>query len=423
MSWLWWTILLVAGVAALELGLKALVQSLRSEFQWLTTKADIAPKMDEALVEKYISGSFDPDLGWVRKPGTGGVDQTENGPAAFTVDKHGARMSPGPENIQPSVAVFGDSYAFCRLVTDEQTWPHQLGQLLKKKTVNFGVGNYGLDQACIRMERELARASYDVVVMCVVPETMSRIHSYWKHYFEYGNILAFKPRYTLEGERLVHHGPAVSKPEDFQTYQQRLKEIQNLDGFYRSKFHKDILCFPYSWKLIRRWWRHIPIIWHLILGRATGQRDAAAKRAFDVVLRNNARETARLYASEAARLLLSGLARNFMKIARSANAEPMLVIVPQPVDLQRRWNGNNDYGEFFEQLAKDIPVIDMTEKFLAAPDAKGLYVEGDLGPHVNEHGNHIIAQAVAEKVRPIFNSAVDRQVGAGGGVLGMNSCA
>ena len=101
----------------------------------------------------------------------------------------------------------------------------------------------------------------------------------------------------------------------------------------------------------------------------------------------------------------------------------MLVIVPQPVDLQRRWNGNNDYGEFFEQLAKDIPVIDMTEKFLAAPDTKGLYVEGDLGPHVSEHGNQIIAQAVAEKIRPIFNPSAHRQVGAGGGLLDMNSCA
>ncbi len=83
---------------------------------------------------------------------------------------------------------------------------------------NFGVGNYGFDQALLRLERELPSLECRVVIMGVVPETISRVQSYWKHYFEYGNTLAFKPRFILEGDRLVHHPLTVWKPEDFETY-------------------------------------------------------------------------------------------------------------------------------------------------------------------------------------------------------------
>ena len=30
-----------------------------------------------------------------------------------------------------------------------------------------------------------------------MPETILRVHSFWKHYLEYGNTLAFKPRFEI----------------------------------------------------------------------------------------------------------------------------------------------------------------------------------------------------------------------------------
>ena len=37
-----------------------------------------------------------------------------------------------------------------------------------------------------------------IVVFAFVPETISRINSYWKHYSEFGNKFGFKPFYKLE---------------------------------------------------------------------------------------------------------------------------------------------------------------------------------------------------------------------------------
>ena len=212
MLWLLFAAVMVLGT--FELGVWLAVKTLKQRFQWLITRSDITPGIDPDLIEKYCSGSFDAELGWVRKPGTKGEDRTLTKAAGFVVDERGCRRNPGFEGRPPTIAVFGDSFAFCRLVNDDETWLHYLARDLDENVANFGVGNYGLDQACLRMERELPNLSCRLVVMCVVPETMARIHSYWKHYFEFGNVLAFKPRFTLEDARLVLHPPAVRTAQD-----------------------------------------------------------------------------------------------------------------------------------------------------------------------------------------------------------------
>ena len=51
--------------------------------------------------------------------------------------------------------------------------------------------------------------------MCVVPETIARIHSYWRHYFEYGNTLAFKPRFAIEKDGLKLYELFIKDQESF----------------------------------------------------------------------------------------------------------------------------------------------------------------------------------------------------------------
>ena len=68
--------------------------------------------------------------------------------------------------------------------------------------INFGVGNYGIDQALLRMKREYPKNKTDSVILAIVPETISRIVSIWKHYYEYGNTFGFKPRFILKNNQL-----------------------------------------------------------------------------------------------------------------------------------------------------------------------------------------------------------------------------
>lgn len=373
--------------AAVEGGLHLLVRRLRRDFPWLVVPADAAPEIPEAVALRHGTRSFDADLGWCRVPGEHAIEHTGNGDTSFTVDPHGRRLNPGFGGRPAEVAAFGDSFTFCRLVDDDETWPHHLSAALDENVANYGVGNYGLDQALLRLESEIDALDARVVVMGVVPETIARVQSYWKHYFEYGNTLAFKPRFTLGANGLVLHQSAVRRPEDYLTYRRRLPEIQRLDGFYRSKFLRDVLTFPYLPRILARWRRHVPIMWHLLRGNR--------KKAFQVVLRDNARWTARLYRDPGSKALLRALIDRFAETCRSRGKEPVLLVMPQPTD------EDTAYREVFASAA--LPVVDVTD--VLRRDDESLWAAGKLGPHPSGEGNELIARALAPVVEELLDRA------------------
>ena len=104
--------------------------------------------------------------------------------------------------------------------------------------MNFGVGNYGVDQAIIRLKREFPKNKTKVVILTVVPETISRILSVWKHYYEYGNTFAFKPRFIIKNGDLELIKNIVDTKEKFSKYYEFIDEIKKYDYFYKRKFQK-----------------------------------------------------------------------------------------------------------------------------------------------------------------------------------------
>jgi len=399
----WWIAAPVIAVIYAEMALWGMIRVWRPKFQWLTTRADETPSIDDDLIEKHRAHGFDPELGWVRKPGDSGVDQTVNGAKSFTVDALGCRHNPGFENDRSRVAVFGDSYAFCRLVSDEETWPHLLSRKLHTNVHNYGVGNYGLDQALLRYERERLRLEARVVVMAVVPETIARIHSYWKHYFEYGNTLAFKPRFTLEDGDLLLHRSVIRDPVDYKNYTEHLAAIQRLDPFYRGKFLRDLLVFPVLPRILLRATRHGRIIWYLAGGTIFRRWEAGWRKAFAVVLQENARHTARLYRDPKACGLLKAIISRFVQGCEQSSRQGILVIIPQPMDLERRPANGRDHQDFFRALGDCLPVIDLTETIRKIGDWRSLFVDGQLGPHLNAKGNRLVADMVAPQLESLLN--------------------
>lgn len=389
---------IVAGWVLIEISLWALIRSLRPKFQWLITAQDETPVFESALIEKYRDLSFDADLGWKRLPQTTGREETALGVKTFAIAADGCRLNPDWHEKPSQVAVFGDSFSFCRLVGDDETWPHYLSKFSRTNVRNFGVGNYGFDQALLRFEQELETLDADHVVMGVVPETLSRVHSYWRHYFEYGNILAFKPRFELDGDALVHVPPAVRDVHDFQRIGALLPEIRAQDLFYRRKFKLDLLRFPYSFHILHRARRVVPILFWLLHGKLGGRFAYGYRQAFGVVLRENERLTDQLYQEPEARRLLGALICRFARKCASANKKPYLVILPQPVDLARQKMSGVSYSEFYAEMASVLPVLDMTQMFAAHSSDPSLYVEGGLGPHPSPHGNEMIAREVMKLI-------------------------
>ncbi|MDP6346100.1 MAG: hypothetical protein QF578_15650 [Alphaproteobacteria bacterium] len=393
---------LIGLLAAAEIGLALLHRALKPGFQWLIGPEDETPAFPSDLIDKYQQTSLDPDLGWARRPGTSGEDQLPAGSVRFHIDDEGCRRNPGFDGRPSRIAAFGDSFTFCRLVDDEGTWPHQLSRRLDTNVRNFGVGNYGFDQALLRLETELPDLAAEAVIIGIVPETIARVQSYWKHYFEYGNILAFKPRFTLDGGGLRLHPPAVRRPEDFATIHSRLEDVCALDPFHARKFRPDMLRFPYLWHLPQRWRRHGPILGHLSWGLLTGRAVQGRRRAFEVVMAENARWTAALYDDAEACDLLAALIERFADVCRAAGRQPLLLVIPQPVDFADIDAGRARFPGFFKAMRQNLTVLDMTERFQAVDDRDALYVDGALGPHVSARGNEIIVEALAPLVQDML---------------------
>ena len=386
-----------------EIWVRRTIRRLRSDFQWLITEQDEAPDLDPHGLSKFIANGYDPELGWVRKPNTQGTDRGRGANAQWSIDALGARKDPYMEGAPIRVVVVGDSYAFSRQVGDSEAWPAVLGRLLTIRVINFGVGNYGVDQAVLRYRRDGHIPGLRVGILGVVPETMTRIHSAWKHYSEYGNTFAFKPRFHLSGGQLELLPNVIDSPEGFARYRDYLPMIRQRDYFYKTKFRRDMIRTPYLWHWLvkRRNRRLVALLLQRERHRVTNSYDEACEAApFRSVLQRNIRIAAKMYEKPECLALFKALVLLFAAEVRAAGAEPVFAMFPQLLDLECFGN-DQPYRPLLNQLAPSLHVVDALEA-LGDAHIRTLYAEDTYGGHYSAQGNDIIARLMARHIAPLL---------------------
>ena len=335
----WLVILLVLIVCFVEIGLYLLVPHLRKGYQWLITAKDECPVFDATVLNKFIRHGYDPILGWVRKPDTSGKENGRYGETTYTINSRGSRTNPGYEDLPAYISCYGDSFTFCRQVNDNETWEYYLAKLIKRNVLNFGVGNYGMDQAVIRLKREFPGNYTKLVILGVVPETISRVLNIWKHYHEYGNIYGFKPRYYLNNGKLHYIKQLIDNKDKFFHLENYLGFLRKNDYFYNTKFSKDILRFPYLFSLVKSYRRNIPLITRLLFKQifdAIGIYPAYKEHLHNIsVLRRNIRMCAELYQKQEIVSLMIAILNEFVSFCNRYNALPIFLFLPQFFDIAR----------------------------------------------------------------------------------------
>lgn len=381
-----------------EVGLFLIVSLQRRSFPWLITKKDESPIFDSLALQKFMDYSFDPHLGWVRRPDSSGIENGQKGPITFHIDSMGSRAN-SFEKTPPVIAAFGDSYVFCRQVEDDETWEAHLSQQAGFGVLNYGVGNYGVDQALLRYEGMTLPNTVRVVVMGFVPETICRIQSYWKHYLEFGNTFAFKPRFILDPEdRLTLLENLVRSAEDFAGIQEILPEIREADGFYEKKFRSHQFRFPYTFSLMRNPLKQSMLIFAVAvrgIWRALGiSSNRIENLPFTLVMKNNLRDAYQLYGDSKSTKLLSAILLRFKDEAQHRGHIPLVVVMPQLLDLKLNKNKTAPYQRYFSEMARQLPVIDLTEKFNNTGFEK-LYINDQYGGHLSDEGNRLVAEQIS----------------------------
>lgn len=381
-----------------ELLFRLIINYLRSHFQWLITEKDDYPCFDMAAFQGFLSNSFDKELGWIRRPNTSGIEKGKFGETKFHIDNEGSRNN--LVNFSTSIVSFGDSYTFCRQVDDNQTWQAYLSNRLEDKVLNFGVGNYGVDQSLLYYKNHSLPDTTKVVILGFVPETICRIQSYWKHYLEFGNIFAFKPRFSLSYNKLQLHPNLISGSHSLENLQEIIETARLNDRFYKQKFKRLQFRFPYIFWYFVNFRRNSSLIYLLLKRQIYSilniKNTEVENAPFAKIMEENILNSHKMYSDKYACDLLEAILVSFASIAKQRGHKPLLLVMPQMIDMKIiKRNKNSPYEDFFKRLSKHVHILDMTQH-LQATDLGSLYTDDLYGGHFSSEGNKLVADKLLQ---------------------------
>jgi hypothetical protein len=389
----------------LEISFMLLINSLREKFQWLITKKkDELPILSKEGLSKFIPQGYDSELGWIRKPNTSHSEEGKFGKTIWHTNEKGARSNPNHEEFKNIISVYGDSFSFSRQVNDNETWEWYLSDLTKSNVINFGVGNYGIDQALIRMKREYPKNKSPVVIMGVVPDTVSRIMSTWKHYYEYGNTFGFKPRFKIENGKLTHIKNYIDDHSKFKDYQQIIKELQKEDYFYKNKFKKDLIHFPYIISTFTNPIRNWHIISSLLLSSFYDKiglnSDKISSLPMQKIMKINLDWRLKLYKKPEVVDLFAKIVEEFISYAKEQDFTPVLALLPQKDDVLYIKKKRKFYNHFIDKVKDNILTIDLINTLIKEQDLDKLYSDdNEYGGHYSKFGNELVAKVIYNRLR------------------------
>jgi len=398
-----WIIIIgiIISLGIIELVFQIWISLIRKKFQWLITAKDEKPILSNEGLTKFISLGYDSELGWVRKPNTAHNEKGKFGITKWSINEIGARSNPGFEEVDSRISCYGDSFTFSRQVNDDETWEHYLSDLEKTNVKNFAVGNYGIDQSILRLKREYPKNQTQIVILAVVPDTISRIMSVWKHYYEYGNTFAFKPRFVLKKGNLELIKNKIDSESKFENYLDYLDEIKDVDFFYKQKFQKEIIKFPFMYSVFRNFKRNFSIVFWItvieILRKFNCNTSNIEWNPMQVIMNINLKWRLKLFNYKESILLLKKIIEEFVNYAKENKFLPIFIFLPQKDDIFFIQNHYNYFYSFEKELSNidGLNVIPMTEQILHEDDIDKLYSDdNEYGGHFSKFGNKRVAKII-----------------------------
>ena len=401
----------VAVFFIIETIVRRTVLQVNQDFQWLIVEKDKTPILDKHGLSKFISHGFDPELGWVRKPNTSHDETGKFGKTNWTINQFCARTNPNFDNLESNTSCYGDSFTFSRQVNDDETWVHYLSEFTNSNVVNFGVGNYGVDQALLRLKREFPKYPTKIVIMGVVPETICRIVSVWKHYYEYGNTFGFKPRFILKNNSLNLIENIIDSKDKFEKYQNYLEDINRYDFFYKNKFLKEKISFPYCITILKNLRRNFGIInWvQKINQRKKNNFDCTdiEWNTMKIIMKINLDWRVKLFQDNETCELLKQILVEYANYGKKQNFKPVFIFLPQKDDILFIKKNFNFYHNFVNELKKieNLFCIDITKDMINIKEIDRMFSDNnEYGGHYSKDGNQKVAELIFKELKILNGS-------------------
>lgn len=372
-----------------ELILFLLVNFLRLKIPWVITNKDEYPIFNKKKITTFLKKTHDIRLGWNWKPNTTHKEKIFNKTNKIYFGQLGERKSFKSLKRKKNFAAFGDSFVFCRYVNNNQTWQEQLTKFKKYKGLNFGVGNYGLDQIYLKYLNTKIPRNIKTVYIGFVPETLSRCLCSWKHYHEFNNIYGFKPKFSLYKKNLKLIENPIKNINSFKEIEGIIDNLKKNEFFYKEKFFKLQLGFPFIYKFFLNPFHNIKLLYFSILKISNINKN----KIFEYIIKENCSKNDDYFLERKNKLLIKRLMLKIKKVSKSRKQKVFFLIFPQKHDLSLN---KKNYKKFFIMLNKEFKIIDFT-KIFENDDINKIYLPDQYGGHLTPYGNKVVAESLIKK--------------------------
>jgi hypothetical protein len=339
---------------------------------------------DHAAIDRFATspGSimFDPLLGWVTTPGAERVQ----GDVRYRHNQDGLRAdrsySPTPAAGVWRIAAYGDSFTYCGDVDQRLCWTQRLEESLPDSEVlNFGVVGFSPDQAWLRYQRDGASWRPCAVLIGHMVENVNRVVNRFRPFYapETGIYLA-KPRYILEGDRLVL---LPSPSERLESLKDPLWVETNLGPHDAWYFPGIFVPNPLDGVELVRLARTVGyVVWRLPMVEWQAWSQQAYRPG-----------------TETFTVLLEVLT-SFARQVEADGATPIVLIFPSGSEITAHREGRSvPHSQLVEQLRqRGTATIDLTDAF--GELARGSRLDELIAGHYTPRGNEIVANVLAKEL-------------------------
>ena len=387
---------LIFFILSLEIFLYFFIHYNKKNFQWLITENEEFPEFKKKDIDGFFKSSYHKNLGWLKKANITDFHDKIKKKTKFSIDKFGARKS-NYRNYKKKIEAYGDSFCFGRYVKDEHVWTELLSKNLHCHVINYGVGNYGFDQAVIRHKKN-KKINSVFTIIGVVPETINRINSIWKHFLEFRNIYAFKPTFFLDKKKLKLRKNPIKDKKDFDKKKiiKIINKISKNDIFYNKKFKKFQFRRPYLISFFRNFSFNCKLFARIFFFPLSKEKDKK-KYLFALYYANNIEVANNFYKDDEYTKLFKLLISRFKNNTKKRNSIPIIIIFPQKKDIELFRKNQNYYCSFFNSI-KDLKIIDLT-KFLSNKNIEKIYLDEEHGGHLTAYGHRIVTKKIQQELK------------------------
>jgi hypothetical protein len=366
--------------------------------KWILTSENFNYLFNKKKFQKFKNNNYSENLGWDKKKNLKNYEIRNNEKIFYSINKNGFRES-NYTKYKNRISTFGDSYTFCRQSKNNETWQEIISKDKKEFVSNYGVGNYGLDQAFIKYQKTKLNRNTKIVIFGIVPETICRIQSVWKNYMEFGNVHGFKPYCTLKNKKIIIKKNLLKRKHKFKDLKTIIKNVNKVDRFYNDKYKKYIFKSPYIIYFLKNFSFNlkISIKYLTLLIKKKNTPEIIESNFFPIVMKQNIILSHKLYDEEYSKFLLKSLIIKINNEVKKKNKRKcFFVILPQLYDLRVKTRKN--YQKFFKKIDNKLNMIDTTNLFLKQKNFSKLYISDKYGGHLSKKGNAFVSKILIKKI-------------------------